>query len=89
LNAAEIEGKSSLDPRSALFELLRCTGGDFEFLALDEVELSAATTESSSLADCLQESALRLKRWEEIEQVLPSTAHRIELFVSCRATRLL
>ena len=79
LNAAEIEGKNSLDPRSALFELLRCTGGEFEFLALDEVELSAAIAEASSLADCLQESALRLKRWEEIEQVLPSTAHQIEL----------
>ncbi len=79
LNAAEIDEKSSLDPRNALFELLRCTGGEFEFLALSEVELSAATVEPSSLADCLQESELRLKRWQEIEQVLPSTAHRIEL----------
>ena len=79
LNAAEIEGKASLEPRGALFELLRCTGGDFEFLALDKVELSDATVEGASLADCLQESELRLKRWEEIEQVLPSTAHRIEL----------
>ncbi|KLR60254.1 protein of unknown function (DUF4388) [Actinobacteria bacterium IMCC26207] len=79
LNAAEIEGKASLEPRCALFELLRCTGGDFEFLALDKVELSDATVEGTSLADCLEESELRLKRWEEIEQVLPSTAHRIEL----------
>jgi hypothetical protein len=79
LHAAEIDEKSSLDPRNALFELLRCTGGEFEFLALSEVELSAATVEPSSLADCLQESELRLKRWQEIEQVLPSTAHRIEL----------
>ena len=79
LNAAEIEGKASLEPRGALFELLRCTGGDFEFLALDKVELSDATVEGASLADCLEESELRLKRWEEIEQVLPSTAHRIEL----------
>ena len=79
LNAAEIEGKASLEPRGALFELLRCTGGDFEFLALDKVELSDATVEGASLSDCLQESELRLKRWEEIEQVLPSTAHRIEL----------
>ena len=79
LNAAEIEGNASLEPRGALFELLRCTGGDFEFLALDKVELSDATVEGASLADCLEESELRLKRWEEIEQVLPSTAHRIEL----------
>ena len=79
LNAAEIEGKASFEPRGALFELLRCTGGDFEFLALDKVELSDATVEGASLADCLEESELRLKRWEEIEQVLPSTAHRIEL----------
>ena len=79
LIAGQLLGSSDVSARSALLELLRCQGGEFEFLSLQESELSSGTSATESLAACLTESALRLERWVEVEKVLPSTHHQIRL----------
>ena len=79
LIAGELLGSSKLSASSVLFELLRCTGGEFEFLSLHESELTPGTDEPTKLSQCLSESAFRLERWEEIEKVLPTNRHSIRL----------
>ncbi|MEI7886684.1 MAG: DUF4388 domain-containing protein [Actinomycetes bacterium] len=79
LLSAELLGSAVDNPASVLFELLRCKDGEFEFLALSEDNLARSSHAASKLSDCIEESAEILKRWTEIELMIPSTQHQVYL----------
>lgn len=79
VTAAELTLGRELDPCLTVFELLRCTDGEFEFLALDQSELSQSAYTPTLLSELLEKSAVRLERWQEIEGLLPSTQYQVQL----------
>lgn len=79
ITSAELTHGRVQEPLKVVLELLRCNEGEFEFIVVDSAELSASMFEPILLSACLEESAQRLKCWEEIELVLPSLSHQIQL----------
>lgn len=63
-----------------VMDMLRFTEGSFVFDAPDVAEAERMVpVEPVELADCVEQAAALLEQWQQIEAVVPSSAHRLAL----------
>lgn len=63
-----------------VMDMLRFTEGSFVFDAPDVAEAERMVpVEPVELADCVEQAASLLEQWQQIEAVVPSSAHRLAL----------
>jgi hypothetical protein len=81
--AAETPRTGSVDARAdlpeAVFELLRWDAGSFSFAPADGPTAGAEESAGMTVDEVLAEASTRLKRWREVEAVVPSLSCAVDV----------
>lgn len=77
-----------VSPERVMFELLRFEEGSFQFDAVEVTEFPTFEAEPSSVDDCVTMARSMIAEWAEIEAVVPSIRHRVDLAEELPGTEL-